>query len=67
MSDYISEEEIFPEEILDGENVVFFFFQCKFCDTQWISTFCICPYCQRIQKFKILDSHDIMDMIASII
>lgn len=70
MSDFISEEEIFPEDIIEKEICTFFFFECKRCNTRWISTFCYCPYCMRVQKFRILDAHEyeekaILDLIAS--
>ena len=62
MPDYISEDELFPDEVLE-EGTIFFFFECKNCRTRWISTMCYCPHCKGVYKFKILDSQEYEDQV----
>lgn len=47
--------EIFDEEIISKDNIVYFYFECKRCGERWCGTFCQCPHCRRVRKFRILD------------
>ena len=61
MGDVIQKELLFDDkEVLEGY-IIFFFFQCKVCGEQWFSTFCQCPRCKRLQKYKILDTQAAME------
>ena len=52
----MSEDLIFPDsEEFDPDDIVFFYFECKRCGERWFSTFCQCPGCKRVRKFRILD------------
>jgi hypothetical protein len=37
----------------EGDNLLYMF-ECKVCHERWFSSFCQCPKCNRMNKFKIL-------------
>lgn len=60
---------IFPDDIVEENAAVFFYFECKECGERWMSMFCQCTRCKRVRKFRILDQSEfetqcIMDEIA---
>ena len=55
-------QDIDSDELVEGEDgrvISFFYFECKFCKERWFSTFCYCPRCKRVRKFKILSEEEL--------
>lgn len=44
----------YNDEVVNGDDKLFYWFECKICRERWMSSFCFCPRCNRVNKFKIL-------------
>ena len=52
--------------LFDPENIPtisYFYFECKRCGERWFSTFCQCPRCKRVRKFRILSEEEAHDQL----
>lgn len=48
--------------VIVGENdILMFWFQCKVCGEKWFSSFCLCPSCNKVNKFKILSGEQAIE------
>lgn len=48
-------ESLFQE---GTDKISYFYLECKTCRERWFSTFCICPRCRKVTKFKILSEEE---------
>ncbi len=46
----------YNNQIVGGEDVLLFVFECKVCQKQWFGSFCQCPSCKKVTKYRILSS-----------
>jgi len=44
----------YNDKIIEQNDKLMFWFECKVCHERWMSSFCFCPKCNRVNKFKIL-------------
>ena len=43
-------------DIIPESDNLLFWFECKVCHEKWFNSFCICPKCGKVRKFKILST-----------
>ena len=44
--------------LYEQPNISYFYFECKVCGERWFSTFCQCPRCKNVNKYKILSEEE---------
>ena len=44
----------YKNKVVQQNDRLMFWFECKVCHERWMSGFCFCPRCNRVNKFKIL-------------
>jgi formate dehydrogenase maturation protein FdhE len=46
----------YNDKIISESDNLFYWFECKVCHDKWFNSFCICPKCGKVRKFKILST-----------
>ena len=46
----------YNDEIIEHDVILYFVFECKVCNETWVSSFCICPRCKKINKYRLLSN-----------
>lgn len=44
----------YNNEVVNQDDKLMYWFECKVCRERWMSAFCYCPKCHRVNKYKIL-------------
>jgi len=48
--------------VAEGDNLLYMF-ECKVCGERWFSSFCQCPKCKIVKKFRIMSSEQAIRVI----
>ena len=53
----------YNDQIVGENDILLYMFECKSCKERWFSSFCQCPKCGKVRKFKILSSEQAAQVI----
>jgi hypothetical protein len=56
----------YNDDIIENNEIkLMFWFECKICHERWMSAFCYCPKCNKVNKFKILSGEQAYNEMQS--